>query len=168
MLLDLITLVLYLVSFAIVWWCSSSSSTSFFLLLTGLTLLLFLVLLQPAVYVAESAISSGTAGSSSDGAKNTAAIVGGLPLSQSLRLPLYSSKSGKTPLLDQKQWIIVDRLLATTLTSSSLQKLFKLLPLPSRKLHLMLLSKKPHCRKTWPVRLNMRRRLLFLQPKGLA
>ena len=32
------------------------------------------------MYVAESAISSGTAGSSSDGAENTAAIVGGLAL----------------------------------------------------------------------------------------
>ncbi|CAF2356139.1 hypothetical protein HID58_039556 [Brassica napus] len=36
--------------------------------------------IEPAVYVAESAISSGTAGSSSDGAENTAAIVGGLAL----------------------------------------------------------------------------------------
>ncbi|KAG5021050.1 hypothetical protein AAZX31_06G288800 [Glycine max] len=35
---------------------------------------------EPAVYVAESAISSGTAGSSSDGAENTAAIVAGLAL----------------------------------------------------------------------------------------
>lgn len=35
---------------------------------------------QPAVYVAESAISSGTAGSSSDGAQNTAAIAAGLAL----------------------------------------------------------------------------------------
>lgn len=35
---------------------------------------------EPAVYVAESAISSGTSGSSSDGAQNTAAIAGGLAL----------------------------------------------------------------------------------------
>ena len=35
---------------------------------------------EPAVYVAESAISSGTAGSSSDGVENTAAIVTGLAL----------------------------------------------------------------------------------------
>ncbi|XP_074280567.1 protein MAINTENANCE OF PSII UNDER HIGH LIGHT 1 [Silene latifolia] len=35
---------------------------------------------EPTVYVAESAISSGTAGSSSDGAENTAAIVAGLAL----------------------------------------------------------------------------------------
>ncbi|BAT92772.1 protein MAINTENANCE OF PSII UNDER HIGH LIGHT 1 [Vigna umbellata] len=35
---------------------------------------------EPAVYVAESAISSGSAGSSSDGAENTAAIVAGLAL----------------------------------------------------------------------------------------
>ncbi|KFK25094.1 hypothetical protein AALP_AA8G065700 [Arabis alpina] len=36
--------------------------------------------IEPAVYVAESAISSGTAGSSSDGAENTAAIVAGVAL----------------------------------------------------------------------------------------
>ncbi|CAN8237086.1 unnamed protein product [Cochlearia groenlandica] len=36
--------------------------------------------IEPAVYVAESAISSGTSGSSSDGAENTAAIVAGLAL----------------------------------------------------------------------------------------
>ncbi|KAL1300678.1 uncharacterized protein LOC107613902 [Arachis ipaensis] len=35
---------------------------------------------EPAVYVAESAISSGNAGSSSDGAENTAAIAAGLAL----------------------------------------------------------------------------------------
>ncbi|XP_059312343.1 protein MAINTENANCE OF PSII UNDER HIGH LIGHT 1 [Lycium ferocissimum] len=35
---------------------------------------------EPAVYVAESAISSGTSGTSSDGAENTAAIAGGLGL----------------------------------------------------------------------------------------
>lgn len=35
---------------------------------------------EPAVYVAESAISSGTAGTSSDGAQNTAAIAAGLAL----------------------------------------------------------------------------------------
>ncbi|OVA18789.1 hypothetical protein BVC80_1413g21 [Macleaya cordata] len=35
---------------------------------------------EPAVYVAESAISSGTAGTSSDGAENTAAIVAGLAI----------------------------------------------------------------------------------------
>ncbi|KAI8536525.1 hypothetical protein RHMOL_Rhmol10G0264300 [Rhododendron molle] len=35
---------------------------------------------EPAVYVAESAISSGTAGSSSDGAENTLAITSGLAL----------------------------------------------------------------------------------------
>ncbi|TVU29704.1 hypothetical protein EJB05_21283 [Eragrostis curvula] len=35
---------------------------------------------EPTVYVAESAISSGTAGSSSEGAENTAAIAGGLVL----------------------------------------------------------------------------------------
>ncbi|RDX61205.1 hypothetical protein CR513_60583 [Mucuna pruriens] len=36
--------------------------------------------IEPAVYVAESAISSGSAGSSSDGAENTSAIVAGLAL----------------------------------------------------------------------------------------
>ncbi|WJX36620.1 hypothetical protein P8452_24479 [Trifolium repens] len=36
--------------------------------------------IEPSIYVAESAISSGTAGSSSDGAQNTAAIAGGLAL----------------------------------------------------------------------------------------
>jgi hypothetical protein len=36
--------------------------------------------MQPTVYVAESAISSGTAGTSADGAENTAAIAGGLVL----------------------------------------------------------------------------------------
>ena len=35
---------------------------------------------QPAVYVAESAISSGTAGSSADGAENTAAVAAGFAL----------------------------------------------------------------------------------------
>ncbi|XWS08241.1 hypothetical protein CRYUN_Cryun41cG0062900 [Craigia yunnanensis] len=35
---------------------------------------------EPAVYVAESAISSGTAGSSADGAENTAAVAAGLAL----------------------------------------------------------------------------------------
>ncbi|XP_062080715.1 protein MAINTENANCE OF PSII UNDER HIGH LIGHT 1 [Humulus lupulus] len=35
---------------------------------------------EPAVYVAESAISSGTAGTSSDGAENTAAIAAGIAL----------------------------------------------------------------------------------------
>jgi hypothetical protein len=35
---------------------------------------------QPTVYVAESAISSGTAGTSAEGAENTAAIAGGLVL----------------------------------------------------------------------------------------
>ncbi|KAL0425411.1 UNVERIFIED_CONTAM: protein MAINTENANCE OF PSII UNDER HIGH LIGHT 1, partial [Sesamum radiatum] len=35
---------------------------------------------EPAVYIAESAISSGTAGSSSDGAENTAAIAAGIAL----------------------------------------------------------------------------------------
>ncbi|CAN6238352.1 unnamed protein product [Urochloa humidicola] len=35
---------------------------------------------EPTVYVAESAISSGTAGTSADGAENTAAIAGGLVL----------------------------------------------------------------------------------------
>lgn len=35
---------------------------------------------QPAVYVSESALSSGTAGTSSDGAENTAAIAAGLAL----------------------------------------------------------------------------------------
>ncbi|XBJ11065.1 protein MAINTENANCE OF PSII UNDER HIGH LIGHT 1 [Aegilops tauschii subsp. strangulata] len=36
--------------------------------------------IEPAVYVAESAISSGTAGTSSDGSENTAALTGGLAL----------------------------------------------------------------------------------------
>lgn len=36
--------------------------------------------MQPAVYVAESAISSGTAGSSANGSENTAAIAAGLGL----------------------------------------------------------------------------------------
>ncbi|KAK7271512.1 hypothetical protein RJT34_27475 [Clitoria ternatea] len=36
--------------------------------------------IEPAVYVAESAVSSGSAGTSSDGAENTAAIVAGLAL----------------------------------------------------------------------------------------
>jgi hypothetical protein len=35
---------------------------------------------QPAVYVAESAISSGTAGTSSEGSENTAALTAGLAL----------------------------------------------------------------------------------------
>ncbi|CAA0819341.1 proline-rich family protein [Striga hermonthica] len=35
---------------------------------------------EPAVYIAESAISSGTAGSSADGSENTAAIVAGIAL----------------------------------------------------------------------------------------
>ncbi|KAI3445177.1 hypothetical protein Pfo_001842 [Paulownia fortunei] len=35
---------------------------------------------EPAVYIAESAISSGTAGSSADGSENTAAIIAGLAL----------------------------------------------------------------------------------------
>ena len=38
------------------------------------------VYMQPVVYVAESAISSGTAGSSSEGAENTLAIAGGIAL----------------------------------------------------------------------------------------
>jgi len=36
--------------------------------------------IEPAVYVAESAISSGTAGTSSEGSENTAALTGGLAL----------------------------------------------------------------------------------------
>lgn len=36
--------------------------------------------MQPAVYVAESVISSGTAGSSADGAENTAAVAAGFAL----------------------------------------------------------------------------------------
>lgn len=39
-----------------------------------------LSLCQPPVYIAESAISSGTSGSSADGTENTAAIVGGIAL----------------------------------------------------------------------------------------
>lgn len=41
---------------------------------------MFVIVWQPVVYVAESAISSGTAGSSSDGSENTLAIAGGLAL----------------------------------------------------------------------------------------
>lgn len=43
-------------------------------------LTLFTTWYQPAVYIAESAISNGNAGSSADGSENTAAIVGGFAL----------------------------------------------------------------------------------------
>ncbi|KAH0871234.1 hypothetical protein HID58_078256 [Brassica napus] len=73
------------------------------------------------------AISSGTAGSSSDGAENTAAIVGGLALiaaASSILLQVGKDAPAKPKAVGTTE----DRLLATTSTSSSLQKLFRLLP----------------------------------------
>ncbi|KAF4358113.1 hypothetical protein CsatB_025201 [Cannabis sativa] len=57
---------------------------------------------EPAVYVAESAISSGTAGSSSDGAENTAAISAGLALiavAAASSILLQVSKNPPAPLV---------------------------------------------------------------------
>ncbi|KAL0659826.1 hypothetical protein Bca4012_080411 [Brassica carinata] len=106
----------------------------------------------PAVYVA---ISSGTAGSSSDGAENTAAIVvGGLALiaaASSILLQVGKDAPAKPKAVGTTE----DRLLATTSTSSSLQKLFRLLRLSSLKLHRWL-GKKLHCQKLQPVRLSRR------------
>ena len=56
-----------------------------------------LKLLQPTVYVAESAISSGNAGSSSDGAENTAAIAGGLALISIAAASSILLQVGKNP-----------------------------------------------------------------------
>ncbi|EPS66120.1 hypothetical protein M569_08658, partial [Genlisea aurea] len=52
---------------------------------------------EPAVYVAESAISSGTAGSSSDGSENTLAITGGLALIAVAAASSILLQVGKTP-----------------------------------------------------------------------
>ncbi|OIV99072.1 hypothetical protein TanjilG_32331 [Lupinus angustifolius] len=52
---------------------------------------------EPAVYVAESAISSGTAGSSSDGAENTAAIAAGLALISVAAASSILLQVGKNP-----------------------------------------------------------------------
>ncbi|KAE9620854.1 hypothetical protein Lal_00019895 [Lupinus albus] len=52
---------------------------------------------EPAVYVAESSISSGTAGSSSDGAENTAAIAAGLALISVAAASSILLQVGKNP-----------------------------------------------------------------------
>ncbi|XP_028756884.1 protein MAINTENANCE OF PSII UNDER HIGH LIGHT 1 [Neltuma alba] len=52
---------------------------------------------EPAVYVAESAISSGTAGSSSDGSENTAAIAAGLALISVAAASSILLQVGKNP-----------------------------------------------------------------------
>ncbi|KAF5469863.1 hypothetical protein F2P56_010421 [Juglans regia] len=52
---------------------------------------------EPAVYVAETAISSGTAGSSSNGAENTAAIAGGLALISIAAASTVLLQVGKNP-----------------------------------------------------------------------
>ncbi|CAL0328800.1 unnamed protein product [Lupinus luteus] len=52
---------------------------------------------EPAVYVAESAISSGTAGSSSDGAENTAAIAAGIALISVAAASSILLQVGKNP-----------------------------------------------------------------------
>ncbi|KAK6119180.1 hypothetical protein DH2020_047074 [Rehmannia glutinosa] len=57
----------------------------------------FSSLAQPAVYIAESAISSGTAGSSSDGSENTAAIVAGLALISVAAASSVLLQVGKNP-----------------------------------------------------------------------
>ncbi|CAN6914883.1 unnamed protein product [Brassica oleracea] len=64
--------------------------------------LTLLDLISLVLYLYNVAISSGTAGSSSDGAENTAAIVvGGLSL---IAIAAASSKSVKMLQLNQKQW----------------------------------------------------------------
>lgn len=62
-----------------------------------LRLHLILKFMQPQVYVAESAISSGTAGSSSDGAENTAAIAAGLALISVAAASSILLQVGKNP-----------------------------------------------------------------------
>ncbi|XP_062001294.1 protein MAINTENANCE OF PSII UNDER HIGH LIGHT 1 [Rosa rugosa] len=57
---------------------------------------------EPAVYVAESGISSGTAGSSSDGAENTAAIAAGLALIAIAAASSILLQVGKNPPQIQK------------------------------------------------------------------
>ncbi|XP_022138876.1 uncharacterized protein LOC111009949 [Momordica charantia] len=52
---------------------------------------------EPAVYVAESAISSGTAGSSSEGAENTLAVAGGLALLSVAAASAILLQVGKKP-----------------------------------------------------------------------
>uniref|UniRef100_A0A7C9CW54 Uncharacterized protein n=1 Tax=Opuntia streptacantha TaxID=393608 RepID=A0A7C9CW54_OPUST len=52
---------------------------------------------EPTVYVAESAISSGNAGSSSDGSENTAAIAGGLALISIAAASSIVLQMGKNP-----------------------------------------------------------------------
>ncbi|KAK6140497.1 hypothetical protein DH2020_025778 [Rehmannia glutinosa] len=52
---------------------------------------------EPAVYIAESAISSGTAGSPSDGSENTAAIVAGLALISVAAASSVLLQVGKNP-----------------------------------------------------------------------
>ncbi|KAJ9179525.1 hypothetical protein P3X46_011304 [Hevea brasiliensis] len=56
---------------------------------------------EPAIYVAESAISSGTAGSSADGAENTKAIAAGLALISVAAASLILIQVGKTPTVTQ-------------------------------------------------------------------
>ncbi|CAK9143986.1 unnamed protein product, partial [Ilex paraguariensis] len=51
----------------------------------------------PAVYVAESVVSSGTAGSSADGSENTVAIFGGLALISVAAASLVLVQIGKNP-----------------------------------------------------------------------
>lgn len=53
--------------------------------------------MQPQVYVAESAISSGTAGSSSNGAENTAAIAAGVALISVAAASSILLQVGKNP-----------------------------------------------------------------------
>ncbi|KAH6772429.1 proline-rich family protein [Perilla frutescens var. hirtella] len=52
---------------------------------------------QPAVYIAESAISSGSAGSSADGSENTAAVVGGIALISIAAASLVLFQVSKAP-----------------------------------------------------------------------
>ena len=53
--------------------------------------------IEPAVYVAESAISSGNSGSSADGAENTAAVAAGLALISIAAASSILLQVGKTP-----------------------------------------------------------------------
>ncbi|KAL3629969.1 3'-5' DNA helicase [Castilleja foliolosa] len=53
--------------------------------------------IEPAVYIAESAISSGTSGSSSDGSENTAAIIAGLALISIAAASSVLLQVGKSP-----------------------------------------------------------------------
>lgn len=58
---------------------------------------MFVIVWQPVVYVAESAISSGTAGSSSDGSEKTLATAGGLALIAVAAASLILLLVGKNP-----------------------------------------------------------------------